>query len=142
MNPPHFCAKIKPKVYIHFLTPTKAPQEPALQTVAKAISTNNPTFTPTAMPTDTPTVTPTPTATSTLTPTPTTTPTLTPTPTPTHPLMIEMMRQQVYPGNEITIEETLDPGSNYDRYIASYLSEGFRIYTLLTMPQGEKPESG
>jgi dipeptidyl aminopeptidase/acylaminoacyl peptidase len=52
------------------------------------------------------------------------------------------MRQQSYPGSEITIEETLEPGSNYDRYIASYLSEGNKIYALLTVPRGEKPASG
>jgi dipeptidyl aminopeptidase/acylaminoacyl peptidase len=52
------------------------------------------------------------------------------------------MRQQAYPGSEITIEETLDAGSNYDRYIASYLSEGYKIYALLTVPQGEKPANG
>ncbi len=90
--------------------------------------------TPTA--THMPTATPNPTATPTVTPTPA------PTPTPTHPLMIEVMRQQDYPGSEITIEEKLDPGSNYDRYIASYLSEGLKIYALLTVPQGEKPASG
>ncbi len=95
---------------------------------------------PTLTPTHTPTITPNPTATP--TPTPTTTPSPTPTPTPTHPLMIEVMRQQDYLGSEITIEETLDLGSNYDRYITSYLSEGLKIYALLTVPQGEKPESG
>lgn len=56
--------------------------------------------------------------------------------------MIEQMRQRNYPGSEITIEETLDPGPNYDRYLASYLSEGFKIYALLTVPQGEKPTTG
>jgi dipeptidyl aminopeptidase/acylaminoacyl peptidase len=56
--------------------------------------------------------------------------------------MIEVMRQQEYPGSEITIEETLDPGANYDRYLASYLSEGLKIYALLTVPRGEKPASG
>ena len=56
--------------------------------------------------------------------------------------MIELMRQQAYPGSEIVIEETLEPGSNYDRYIASYLSEGNKIYALLTVPRGEKPASG
>ena len=118
--------------YIHFLAQAGTSQEPALQTVAEAIDTNGSTSTPTAVLTDTPAATPTPTV----------TPTLTPTPTPTHPLMIEVMRQQAYPGSEITIEETLDPGSNYDRYIASYLSERLIIYALLTVPQGEKPESG
>ena len=52
------------------------------------------------------------------------------------------MRQQAYPGSEITIEERLEPGANYDRYIASYLSEGLRIYALLAVPRGQKPESG
>jgi dipeptidyl aminopeptidase/acylaminoacyl peptidase len=56
--------------------------------------------------------------------------------------MIEQMRRQSYPGSEITIEQTLEPGANYDRYIASYLSEGLKIYALLTIPTGEKPESG
>jgi fermentation-respiration switch protein FrsA (DUF1100 family) len=98
--------------------------------------------TPTMTRTSTPTATPTSTPTPTQTPTPTHTPTPTPTPTPTHPLMIEVMRQQTYPGSEIVIAETLAPGSNYDRYIASYQSEGLKIYALLTVPQGEKPESG
>ncbi len=129
-------------------TNTAAPEvtnTPALQEVTEAINTNNSTFIPTARPSDTPTSTPTdaPTATPTQSPpTPTDTPTPTPTPTPLHPLMIESLRQQAYPGSEITIEETLDPGSNYDRYIASYLSEGNKIYALLTVPQGEKSESG
>jgi dipeptidyl aminopeptidase/acylaminoacyl peptidase len=56
--------------------------------------------------------------------------------------MIEVMREQEYPGSEMVIEEELDPGFNHDRYIASYQSEGLTIYALLTVPQGEKPESG
>ena len=51
------------------------------------------------------------------------------------PLTIEALRQGEYPGSEITIEEKLDPGSNYDRYVASYKSEGLKIYGLLTVPQ-------
>jgi dipeptidyl aminopeptidase/acylaminoacyl peptidase len=85
---------------------------------------------------------PTASSTPTLTPTQTATTTPTETPTPQHPLAIEYVRQQTYPGSEITIEETLQPGSNYDRYIASYLSEGYRIYALLTVPQGQEPEDG
>ncbi|MEJ2560940.1 MAG: hypothetical protein P8186_32915 [Anaerolineae bacterium] len=100
----------------------------------------SPTRRPTQIPTSTPLPSPTPSPTLTTTPTPTDTPS--PTPTPQHPLMVEYMRQQTYPGSEITIEETLEPGANYDRYIASYLSEGLKIYALLTVPQGEKPESG
>jgi len=94
----------------------------------------------TSMPTATATLTPAPTPTLTATPAPTQTPT--PTPTPLHPLMIESMRQQTYPGSEIVIEETLAPGVNYERYVISYLSEGLKIYALLTVPHGEIPVSG
>jgi dipeptidyl aminopeptidase/acylaminoacyl peptidase len=56
--------------------------------------------------------------------------------------MVEMMREQAYPGSELVIEEQLGPGVNYDRFIASYLSEGLKIYALLTVPQGKPPETG
>ena len=59
-----------------------------------------------------------------------------------HPLAIEWLRSQSYPGSEIVIEQTLEPGVNYSRYIASYRSEGNKIFALLTIPQGEKPTSG
>ncbi len=52
-------------------------------------------------------------------------------------MAIEAMRQRDYPGSEIIIEETLDAGRNYERYIASYISEGNKIYGLLTIPNGE-----
>ena len=52
------------------------------------------------------------------------------------------MRQQTYPGSEIAIEKRLEAGANYDRYIVSYLSEGLKIYALLTVPRGQKPEDG
>jgi hypothetical protein len=46
---------------------------------------------------------------------------------PTHvinqnPLSIEFMRQQTYPGSNLIIEKTLNPGNNYTQYIASYQS--------------------
>lgn len=120
-----------PAVRTATVAPTRTPVPTATPTTAQ---TGTATQTPTA------TATATPTATSTATPTATQTPTATP--TPTHPLMIDVMRQQAYPGSDVTIEQKLDPGSNYDRYIASYLSEGFRINALLTVPRGDKPESG
>src|SRR3989344_149117 len=58
------------------------------------------------------------------------------------PLTIEALRQGEYPGSEITIEQKLDPESNYDRYIASYKSEGLKIYALLTIPNGKSPPAG
>lgn len=59
-----------------------------------------------------------------------------------HPLSIESLRRGEYPGSEIIIEQTLPDGSNYSRYIASYRSDGLKIYGLLTVPKGETPEGG
>jgi uncharacterized protein len=52
------------------------------------------------------------------------------------------MRRQSYPGSQILIEQTLQPGSNYQRYLASYRSDGLKIYALLTVPNGERPATG
>jgi dipeptidyl aminopeptidase/acylaminoacyl peptidase len=57
-------------------------------------------------------------------------------------MFILALRQREYPGSAITIEETLEPGGNYDRFYASYLSEGLKIYGLLTVPRGETPAAG
>ena len=57
-------------------------------------------------------------------------------------LRIETVRAQEYPGSEVVIEETLTPGANYDRFLVSYRSEGYRIFALLTVPQGTPPASG
>jgi uncharacterized protein len=81
------------------------------------------------------------------TPPPTLTPSNTPQPEPTatqnpHPMSIIGLRQVDYPGSEITIERELERGSNYSRYYASYLSQGLRIYALLTVPDGEMPPGG
>ncbi|MDO8503453.1 MAG: alpha/beta fold hydrolase [bacterium] len=56
-----------------------------------------------------------------------------------HALSIEKLRGGEYPGSDVVIEETLSPGSNYQRYIASYQSEGLKIYALLTVPNGDRP---
>ncbi|MEA4906754.1 MAG: alpha/beta fold hydrolase [Anaerolineaceae bacterium] len=96
-----------------------------------------PTATP-GMPTPTPSELPS--ATPTL---PTATPSITPSPTPTpHPMDIQAMRAGSYPGSDIVIEQELERGANYSRYYASYLSEGLKIYALLTVPDGEPPAGG
>ncbi|MDO8658253.1 MAG: alpha/beta fold hydrolase [Candidatus Levybacteria bacterium] len=59
-----------------------------------------------------------------------------------HPLSIENMRKKEYPGSDIVIEQTLSAGSNYSRYIASYKSEGLKIYALLTVPTVDPPKKG
>lgn len=86
-------------------------------------------------------VTDTPTQTLTHEPTPTFTPEPTATPVP-HPMSILALRNQEYPGSEISIVKELERGVNYRRYYAYYLSEGLKIYALLTVPNGEKPEGG
>ena len=57
-------------------------------------------------------------------------------------LSIARIRVQRYPGSDIVIEQTLAPGANYARYIASYLSEGNKIFALLTVPNGAPPATG
>ncbi len=102
-----------------------------------------PTSTPTvvqASSTPAPTATPAPSSTS--TPTPTATHTPSPTPTPVEPLSVAFMRTQSYPGSDLVIEQTLQAGANYRRYIASYLSEGLKQYGLLTVPNGARPATG
>lgn len=113
------------------LAPTGTPVPTATRTSTVPAS-------PTATETPVPTLTPTPSS----TPPPTETATPTVTPTPLHPMDVTAMRQQRYPGSEIVIEETLSSGANYDRYVASYRSEGLRIFGLLTVPRGERPETG
>jgi len=57
-------------------------------------------------------------------------------------LTIAALLEREIAGSEITIEETLADGANYHQYIASYLSEGNRIYGLLTVPFGVAPYGG
>lgn len=58
------------------------------------------------------------------------------------PLSIAYLKQQEYPGSELVIEQTLNEGSNYRRFIVSYRSEGLKQYALLTVPEGEPPQGG
>lgn len=69
------------------------------------------------------------------------------TPQPLDPLAIAAMRAKDCPGSDLKIGETLENGSNYHQYIASYISDGFKIYGLLTVPIGDpstqvKPQNG
>jgi len=58
------------------------------------------------------------------------------------PLSIESLRQRKYPGSDFVIKETLPNGTNYEQFIASYQSEGLKIYGLLTTPLDPKPSDG
>ena len=121
-------------------TPVSADQETNVLATAPPLASNTQAPEPAAS-TDvagTATSLPAATATPTLSPSPT----VPPTATPPHPLDIQAMRRQAYSGSELDVEQTLNPGPNYQRYVVSYLSEGNKIYALMTIPQGEKPESG
>lgn len=61
---------------------------------------------------------------------------------PSHPLQVEHLQAQTYPGSDLVIEQTLDPGVNYQRYIASYKSEGLKQFALLTVPNEEPSGAG
>jgi fermentation-respiration switch protein FrsA (DUF1100 family) len=103
---------------------------PAVATVSVALPT--PTLAPDLLPTAAPTLEPTP----------------SPMPSPTpgfvvgNELTIAALLQHSVEGSAITIEQQLENGANYARYIASYLSEGNKIYGLLTVPLGDPPEGG
>jgi len=58
------------------------------------------------------------------------------------PISIEYLRGLNIEGSDINIEETLSNGSGYKRFVASYRSDGYKIYGLLTVPTTEKPEGG
>lgn len=57
-------------------------------------------------------------------------------------LTIAALRKMEIEGSDILIEEALTNGANYSRYIASYMSEGNKIYGLLTIPFGDIPAGG
>ncbi len=60
----------------------------------------------------------------------------------TGPMNIKYMRSQTYPGSDIKIEQTLPSGANYNRYIASFMSDGLKEYAYLTIPKTSKLSKG
>lgn len=59
-----------------------------------------------------------------------------------NPLSIQYLQNRSYSGSDIEIEQTLTPGTNFNRYIASYISDGLKIYALLTVPTTQMPAGG
>ena len=55
---------------------------------------------------------------------------------------IDYLRSLDYVSGAPVIEEELEPGVNYKRYVASYESMGNTIYGLLTIPNEDPPEGG
>jgi|GEM_PF-203312 len=68
--------------------------------------------------------------------------TIIPSDDPFHLLTIDYLRYREYLPSEIVIDETLEPGTNYNRYIVSYLSDGLKIFALMTVPMNEMPIGG
>src|SRR4030042_4908355 len=64
------------------------------------------------------------------------------TPVTLNPLSVQAMRSRDYPASGIIIEEILSPEPNYNRYTASYKSDGLKIYALLLVPKGVRPKDG
>lgn len=58
------------------------------------------------------------------------------------PISIDYLRSLNIQSAKPVIEKELEPGSNYKRYIASYISEGNKIYGLLTVPNEDVPNGG
>jgi dienelactone hydrolase len=57
-------------------------------------------------------------------------------------ITLEYLRNLKIAGSEITIEQNLADGPNYHQYLASYVSQGNKIYALLTVPFGNPPPGG
>lgn len=57
-------------------------------------------------------------------------------------LTVAALGARAISGSQITFEEKLIDGNGYSRHIVSYLSEGLRVYGLLTVPFGAVPGGG
>lgn len=57
-------------------------------------------------------------------------------------ISIDYLRSLEIDSEALVIEEELADGSNYKRYIASYQSDGNKIFGLLTVPFEDPPEGG
>ena len=57
-------------------------------------------------------------------------------------ITIQYLRDLEISGSEITFEQELTPTFYYQRHVVSYLSEGNKIYGLLTIPDTPQPEGG
>ena len=58
------------------------------------------------------------------------------------PISIDYLRSLNITSEKVKIEKELTDGSNYKRYIASFSSEGNKVYGLLTVPINNEPARG
>jgi len=59
-----------------------------------------------------------------------------------HILTIKQLQAGEYLGSKLRIEKTFKEEEKYIAYLASYQSEGLKIYGYLTIPKTEKPANG
>jgi dienelactone hydrolase len=60
----------------------------------------------------------------------------------TSPISILNLRNKKIDTDKYQIVEKLANGVNYEKYLVSYISEGFKVYAILTIPQEKAPEGG
>lgn len=122
--------------------PKTAPPTPSPQTTTVPGRSTPASHATEPAPVSLPTVTPSPEVAPTIPVTSTAAPDATQTFTVGNELTIAALRARTIEGSDILIEQTLAGGANYARYIASYRSEGYKIYGLLTVPFGDVPSEG
>lgn len=59
-----------------------------------------------------------------------------------HPLTRESIAGRSYPGSPITVERDLGEQGGFRSYVVSYRSDGFKINSLMNVPNGQKPAAG
>jgi len=61
---------------------------------------------------------------------------------PISPISVKYLRNLNFQAEKYEIVEKLSNGVNYERYLVSYLSEGEKVFALLTIPLQETPQGG
>lgn len=59
-----------------------------------------------------------------------------------NPLSFTALKAREYPGSELQIESELTATATYTQYVASYMSDGLKIFGLLAIPKGTPPDGG
>ncbi len=59
-----------------------------------------------------------------------------------NPYTIEALRKRTYSGGALTLEQELGDQGNFNLFVMSYQSEGFKQFALMSVPDGVVPEGG
>ena len=58
------------------------------------------------------------------------------------PFSLTALEHREYPGSNITVDKTVSTRGSFSSYIVSYLSDGLKLYALMDVPNGPKPQNG